>query len=153
MHARSTQIKEEEDCKNEAETALDSGLKTHCVYAATVDAGQIYTGQTGRFPVVSSRGNTYIMVLYAYYGNAIMTEPIKNRTAVEHLRAFKVMEITRGLTPILMILDNEASQILNDYLYERNISFQLLPSYSHYCNAAECAIGSFRIIKLLVYVQ
>jgi hypothetical protein len=31
MHARSMQVKKEEDCKNEAETALNSGLK-HIVY-------------------------------------------------------------------------------------------------------------------------
>jgi hypothetical protein len=87
MHASSTQIKKEEDCKNEAETALGSGLKTHCAYATTVDSGQINTDQTGRFPVVtlSSRGNTYIMVLYEYNGNAIMAEPITNRTAGELL--------------------------------------------------------------------
>jgi hypothetical protein len=83
MNTRSIQIKEEEDCQNEAETALDSGFKTHGVYAATVDAGQIYTDQTGRFPVVSNRGNKYIMVLYEYDDNAIMAEPIANRTAVE----------------------------------------------------------------------
>jgi hypothetical protein len=37
-----------------------------------------YTDQTGRFPVISSRGNVIIMVLYEYDGNAIMAEPIKN---------------------------------------------------------------------------
>jgi hypothetical protein len=101
---------------------LDSGLKTHYVYAATVDAGQIYTDQTGRLPVLSNRGNTYIMVLYEYDGNAIMVEPIKNRTAGEILRAFKVMEqklITRGLKPRLMKLDNEASPLLKDYVYDK----------------------------------
>jgi hypothetical protein len=86
MHARSTKIKEEEDCVNETETALNNGLKTHCVYAATIDAGKIYTDQTERFPVVSSKGNKYIMVLYEYDGNAIIAEPIKNRTTVELLR-------------------------------------------------------------------
>jgi hypothetical protein len=36
---------------------LDQGIKTQYVYAATTDAGQIYTDQTGRFPVVSIKGN------------------------------------------------------------------------------------------------
>jgi hypothetical protein len=92
IHARSTQIKKVEDCKHETETALDIELKTHCVYPATVDARKIYTDQTGSFP----------MALYKYDGNAIMAEPIKNRTARELLRAFKVMDqklIARGLTP------------------------------------------------------
>jgi hypothetical protein len=104
MHARSNQPKKDEDCKDETETALHSGLKTHCVYASTVDAGQIYTEQTGHFPVFSSRGNKYIMVLYEYDSNGIMADPIKNRTAGEILRAFKVTEqtiITRGTHPYL----------------------------------------------------
>jgi hypothetical protein len=45
------------------EPDLDHGIKTQFVYAATIDAGQIYTDQKGRFPVVSSNGNKYIMIL------------------------------------------------------------------------------------------
>jgi hypothetical protein len=92
MYTRSTKVKEQEDCDNEGGTALDNGFKTHFVYAATMDAGKIYTDQTGRLPVVSSKGNTYIMVLYEYDGKAIMAELIKNRTGIELLRAFQVME-------------------------------------------------------------
>jgi hypothetical protein len=40
MHARSTKIKEEEDCVNETETALGNGLNTHCVYAAKLTLGK-----------------------------------------------------------------------------------------------------------------
>jgi sulfate adenylyltransferase subunit 1 (EFTu-like GTPase family) len=47
----------------ESESNLDVGIKTHCIYAAVVDAGQSYTDQTGRFPVISSKGNISIMVL------------------------------------------------------------------------------------------
>jgi hypothetical protein len=64
---------------------LENGEKTHCVYASTINAGKIHTDQTGRFPVVSSKGNKYIMVLYEYDGNAIIAEHIKNRTATELL--------------------------------------------------------------------
>jgi hypothetical protein len=41
--------------------------------------------------VISSKGNKYLMVLYEYDGNAILAEPIKNRTAPELLRVFQVM--------------------------------------------------------------
>jgi hypothetical protein len=51
---------------------IDHGIKTQFVYAATIDAGQIYTDQTGRFPVVSSKGNKYIMILYDYDSNAMI---------------------------------------------------------------------------------
>jgi hypothetical protein len=92
MNTRSTKIKKERSMVT-TEGALDYGIKTNFIYAATIDAGQIYTDQTGRFPVISSKGNKkYIMVLYEYDGNAILAEPIRYRTAPEILRAFQVME-------------------------------------------------------------
>jgi hypothetical protein len=129
------------------EPDLDQGIKTQYVYAATIDAGQIYTDQTGRFPVVSSKGNTYIMILYDYERNAILAQPIKDRTAPELLRAFQVMEqelVARGIKPKLMKLDNEASKLLKMYLHQQKITFQLVPPYSHRRNSAERAIRSFK---------
>jgi hypothetical protein len=129
------------------EMNLDYGIKTNSIYAATIDAGQIYTDQTGRFPVVSRKGNKYIMVVYEYDGNDILAEPIKNRTSPELLKAFQVMEkklTARVLGPKLMNLDNEASQLLKSYLHDNNIAFQLVPPYSHRINAAERAIRSFK---------
>jgi hypothetical protein len=63
INARSTEIKDETKNVN-TDMDLDDGIKTNCTYAATIDAGQIYTDQTGRFPVISSKVNKYIMVLY-----------------------------------------------------------------------------------------
>jgi hypothetical protein len=42
----------------------DMGSKTHLVYTVVVDQGQLYTDLTGKFPVRSSKGNSYIMVCY-----------------------------------------------------------------------------------------
>jgi hypothetical protein len=42
----------------------DLGTKTHLMYAVVVDQGQLYTDLTGKFPVRSSEGNSYIMVYY-----------------------------------------------------------------------------------------
>jgi hypothetical protein len=64
MYARSTQPKKEPECSMASASNLDDGIKTHCIYAAVVDAGKNYTDQTGRFPVISSRGNVSIIVLY-----------------------------------------------------------------------------------------
>jgi hypothetical protein len=129
------------------EPDLDHGIKTQFVYAATIDAGQIYTDQTGRFPVVSSKVNKYIMLLYYYDSNAILTQPIKDRTAPELLKAFQVMEqelVARGLKPKVTKLDNEASKLLKMYLHQQHITFQLVPPYSHRRNSAERAIISFK---------
>jgi hypothetical protein len=126
---------------------IDNGIKTQFIYAATIDAGQIYTDQTCRFPVVLRKGNKYIMILYDYDSNAILSQPIKDRTAPELLKAFKVMEqelVARGLRPKLMKLDNEASKLLKAYLHQQDITFQLVPPYSHRRNSAERAIISFK---------
>jgi hypothetical protein len=96
---------------------------TNCIYAATIDAGKIYTDQTGIFPVISSKGNKYIMDSYEYGSNAILAEPIKNRTAQELLRAIQVMEkklTARGLQPKVVMLDNEGSQLLKSYVHDKN---------------------------------
>jgi hypothetical protein len=144
QHARSNKVKEPKEIMEE--TDVDQGIKTHYVYAATKYAGQIiYTDQTGRFPVVSRKGNKYIMILYDYDSNVIMAQPIKDRTAPELLRAFQVMEqklVARGLKPKLMKLDNGASKLLKMYLHQQEITFQLFPPYSHRRNAAERAIRS-----------
>jgi hypothetical protein len=145
QNARTTKIEDAELLDPEAN--LDHGIKTQYVYAATIDAGQIYTDQTGRFPVVSSKGNTYTMVIYDYDSNAILAKLIKDRTAPELLKAFQFMEqelVAKGLKPKLMKLDNEASKLLKDYLYQQDITFQLVPPYSHRRNLAEREIRSFK---------
>jgi hypothetical protein len=145
QNARTTQIKSINASNQESD--IDHGIKTQFVYAATIDAGQIYTDQTAIFPEVSSKGNTYIMILYDYDSNAILAQPIKDRTAPELLKAFQIMEqilVARGLTPKLMKLDNEASKLLKTYLHQQDITFQLVPPYSHRRNSAERAIRSFK---------
>ena len=42
---------------------------------------KIYTDQTGRFPVTSSKGNKYRMVAFKTDSNSIMTELMKSRKA------------------------------------------------------------------------
>jgi hypothetical protein len=145
QNARATKIKEPKAIVTEPD--LDHGINTQFIYAATIYAGQIYTDQTGRFPVVSSKGNKYIMILHEYDSNAILAQPIKSRTAPELLTAFQAMEqvlVARGLKPKLMKLDNEASKLLKTYLHQQDITFQLVPPYSHRRNSAERAIRSFK---------
>jgi hypothetical protein len=87
------------------------------------------------------------MILYDYDSNAILAQPIKDRAAPELLRAFQVMEqelVACRLKPKLMKLDNEASELLKTYLHQQDITFQLVPPYSHRRNSAERAIRSFK---------
>jgi hypothetical protein len=61
----------------------DLGTKNHLVYAVVVDQGQIYTDLTGKFPVRSSKGNSYVMICYIYDCNYIKVVPMKSRSASE----------------------------------------------------------------------
>jgi hypothetical protein len=67
----------------EKQTTPDTylGTKTHLVYAVVVDQGQLYTDLTGKFPVRSSKGNSYVMVCYVYDCNYVKVIPMKSRSA------------------------------------------------------------------------
>jgi hypothetical protein len=45
------------DMEDEAVKPTGLGTKTHLVYAVVVDQGQLYTDLTGKFLVISSKGN------------------------------------------------------------------------------------------------
>jgi hypothetical protein len=89
QNARTTKIEDAQLL--DSENDQDHGIKKKILYAATIDEGQIYTDQKGRFPVVSSKGNKYIKILFDYDSNAILAHTIKDRTAPELLKAFQFM--------------------------------------------------------------
>jgi hypothetical protein len=120
---------------------------TNCLFATIDDAGRIYTDQTGRFPVTSSQGNKYILVLYDYDSNAILTEPLKTRNGGEILRAYTKLYdylVARGFKPQTHWLDNEASNALKNFNRNNQIKFQLVPPQMHRRNAAERAIRTWK---------
>ena len=48
-------------------------IRTHTIFMKAIEVtGNIATNQTGRFPVTSSWGSKYTMVLYGYDSNAII---------------------------------------------------------------------------------
>ena len=112
-----------------------TALKTHFLYANCQPAnGQIYTDPTGRFLVPSVSGNSYILDVYDYNGNFIHAEPMKDRTKEVILAAYqRVISLLKscGLLPKLQKLDNEASQVLQQYMVEEHIDFQLVPPGLH----------------------
>jgi hypothetical protein len=52
------------DIEDITTTTTNPGTKTDLVYAVLVDQGQLYTNLTGKFPVIPSKGNWYVMVCY-----------------------------------------------------------------------------------------
>ena len=55
-------------------------IRTHWVYMEPIElTGQIYSDQIGKFPITSSRVSKYIMIVYDFDSNAILSEPLKSR--------------------------------------------------------------------------
>ena len=131
-------------------TVLARGTSTHNVFTNIISPepeGQVHTDQTGRFPVPSTNGNNYVMVLYAYDANAILVAPLKSRSANNILIAYKKLHarlVKAGIRPKLQRLDNECSELLKDFLEEEEIDFQLSPPGMHRRNSAERAIRTFK---------
>jgi hypothetical protein len=80
QNIRSTSKKSIDDVPT---TDKNLDTKTHLVYALLVDQGQLYTDLTGKFPVRSSKGNSYVMVCYVYDCNYVKAVPKKSRSASE----------------------------------------------------------------------
>ena len=85
----------------------------------------IFTDQTGRFPVQSSRGNTSLMVYYDMDANYIDAEPIRNHADPQMIVAYqKLWERTnRGqkIKPNLHILDK--SVMYPGHLSENRVKY------------------------------
>jgi hypothetical protein len=117
----------------------DLGTNTHLVYAVVADQGQLYTDLTGKFPVRSSKGNSYVMLCYIYGCNCIKFVPMKSRSASEWVKAYGSIhqELTvKGFKPKLQTLDNEASTALKNFFTAQSINYQLVPPHCHRRNAA-----------------
>jgi hypothetical protein len=120
-------------------TDTDLGTKTNLVYAVIVDQGQLYTNLTGKFPVRSSKGNSYVMVCYIYDCNYVRVIPMKSRSASEWVKSYYTIhqELTvKGFKPKLQTIDNEASTALKNLFTINDIDYQLVPLHCHQRNAA-----------------
>jgi hypothetical protein len=125
----------------------DLGTKTHLVYTVVVDQGQLYTDLTGKFPVRSSKGHSYVIVCYINDCNYVKVIPMKSRSASEWVKAYDSVhqELTvKSFKPKLQTLDNEASTALNNFFTVNDIAYQLVPPHCYRCNAAERAIRTFK---------
>jgi hypothetical protein len=117
MNQRLQNIRSTSKAPIEKQTTPDTDLgnKIQLVYAVLVDQGQLYTDLTRKFPVRSSKENSYIMVCYVYDCNYVKVIPIEYRSASEWVKAYYTIhqELTvKGFKPKLQTLDNEASAAL-----------------------------------------
>jgi hypothetical protein len=133
--------------ENQPSPDTDLGTNTYLAYAVIVDQGQLYTALTGKFPVRSSKGNSYVMLFYIYDCNYIKVIPMKSRSASKLVKAYDSIhqELTiKGFKPKLQTLNTEASTALKNFFTVKNIAYQLVPPHCHRRNAAERAIRTFK---------
>ena len=113
-----------------------------------------YSNQTGKFPIPSSRGNHYIIVLYHQdTTNTIHAVALPNRQAASICDAWEYTHkilVQQGHPPELHILDNECSQDLKNSFLKCNIQFQCVLQKEYCVNAAERAICTFKSIHMTV---
>jgi hypothetical protein len=129
------------------EPAIIQEDKCHYIYAATLETNQIYSDITGRSPTTLLSGNKYILILYDYDSNSLLSAPMKNRGDKEMVRAFDFLIqslIVRGLKPHLQHFDNGASLALINYLTQQGITYQLAPPHINRRNNAERVIQTFK---------
>jgi hypothetical protein len=149
MNQRRHNIRSTSNAPSEKQQSQDTylGTKTHLVYAVIVDQGQLYTDLTGKLPVRSSKGNSYVMVCYIYDCNYVKVNPTRSRSASEWVKAYDIVhqELTvKGFKPKLQALDNEASVALKNLFTVNDIAYQLVPPHCHRRNAAKRAIRNFK---------
>ena len=95
--------------KLKEEPEMEPESKANAIFAKTVDideiaeeTGHIYTDLCGSFPILSSKGNRYIFIMYVYDANAILAAPMKNRADAEMIRVYEELAdqiTTKGFGP------------------------------------------------------
>ena len=109
--------------------------------------GKIFSDQTGRFPIQSSCGNKYVVIMYVYDANAILSYPIKNRSTGELSRVFQLVYAklqTAGFKLQLHKLDNETPTTLETFIANNNRALQYTPPEIHRTNAGKHAVQMWK---------
>jgi hypothetical protein len=121
---------------------------THFVFMAIYEInGNLFTNQTGRFPITSNRGHTYVVVFYIFEVNVIWSVPIKNWSKEELLRAYrKIYEwlTNRGFRPLVHKLDNETSKDVKASVAMEQPCIQYTPPDIHCTDPAKHAICTWK---------
>jgi hypothetical protein len=86
-------------------TTTTETARTHAIFVDCQPiSGQVFSDLPGKFLVTSSRGMNYILLVYDYDSNAIITEPIKSRSGHDITQGYKKIHtllVSRGLQPKL----------------------------------------------------
>jgi hypothetical protein len=96
QNIHSTSKESKLDMDNEVVTPINTGVKTDLAYAVVIDQGQLYIDLTGRFPMRSSKGSWYTMIVYSFYCTFVLAVPMKINSSTEWLTTYG--DVYRKLT-------------------------------------------------------
>ena len=101
--------------------------KTHMVFMTLHECeGQLYSDQTGRFPLTSNKGNAYVVLFYTVDANHIKSYPIKSRHKSELKKAYDDVYSylrVRGYRPKLHKLDNKTSHEVEEFITSQQATY------------------------------
>ena len=87
------------------------------------------------------------MLFYDYNSNAILTEPLKNNTTPELVRAqTRLIQylLDSVLKTFALLIDNECPEALKCFFRENSVNFQLFPPNNHHTNQEENSIDTWK---------
>jgi hypothetical protein len=85
--------------------------------------------------------------MYHYETNAILATPIPGLDSANILAAYKQnfeYLTSKGFTPKLNVMDNQATKVIKAYLTPQDVKLQLVEPHNHRVNAAKRAIQTFK---------
>ena len=114
-----------------------SNAKNRLVFATVLDAGNVYSDQTGCFPFISIRVFNYLFIIFLYDVNAMFSDPFKIRIGKDILQVYTTFHYylkDRVFKTKLYWLGNEASYVLNEYNQNQVVELQLVPTGANRIN-------------------
>ncbi len=107
---------------------------------ANKNTGVVYNDCTDNFPFMLLDGNICFFVMYHYETNTIFATPIPGLDSQSILDAYKKnfeFLVSKGYTPKINIMDNQATNAIKSYLTPQQCCLQLIEPSNHHVNVAE----------------
>ncbi len=96
--------------------------------------GIVYHDLTGSFPFMSLDDSVCFFVLYHYKSNRILPASISGLDDISIFNAYKTQFeelVTKGFTPKLNVMDNQATKHIKKFLTDHECKLQLVEPYNH----------------------
>ena len=115
--------------------------------------GYIATDLSGVYPILSSCGIKYILILYNYNSNIILAKAMKTNKGEDITTTYDALYTTltdAGITQILQYLNNETSREIIASIKSKNLKYQLATPHDHRLNPAKRAVSTFKNSSIVI---